>query len=32
MEVPTYGIMDKARSFVAPAETKRLVNRALSPR
>ena len=32
VEVPTYGVMDKARSFVAPAETKRLVNRALSPR
>lgn len=32
VEVPEYWIMDKARSFVAPAETKRLVNRALSPR
>ena len=32
VEVPTYGVMDKARSFVAPADTKRLVNRALSPR
>ena len=32
VEIPEYWIMDKARSFVAPAETKRLVNRALSPR
>ena len=32
VEVPEYWVMDKARSFVAPAETKRLVNRALSPR
>lgn len=32
VEVPTYGVMDKARSIIAPAETKRLVNRALSPR
>ena len=32
VEIPEYSLMDKARSFVAPAETKRLVNRALSPR
>lgn len=32
VEIPEYWIMDKARSFVAPAETKRLVGRALSPR
>ena len=32
VDIPEYGKIEKARSIIEPADTKRLVNRALSPR